>query len=539
MTSLRSASVLLGIVLVLGSQTQAASPPRTASPVPLDEIRTFAQNHGFTGEDLTPLLRSDLAASHRPSWVVRPSGRSIEVRLTDPALRVHVPIAFAAALRDADLDGVVDRAQTTLRTAARTLVRMRQLGLGAPLDDGDGEIDLYLLPLEGISPGFTVFETRALAGRGASGFAVIDGSPQQSEEAIAASTARAVARLTFGALDVEAPTWWLEPSVSWIQAEVTGPSLELERALQIRWNHPERGIDTSDPLLARGNFALIAGLQDPRLEARLLASSWSRLAGRDEGATPLGAVEEGVLQSVGGTLMALQLRAAVSVLADGLQPSRYGVTVQSLPLLEQDAALPLAPLGISLVSISPDPREPHTTVLSFTAAEKGWVGSLLAHRPRGGWDLVPLRFDGLAPASVTLPWSDYDRAVAMVARPPNTPGAAALRVRAESLGPSGLFALSSVGSRLVGHDLVELFWSTAWENNLYGWIVERGATSEGPWEPTTMVPVPAVGSPHHETQYALQDLLPSRGAHWYYRVVGLTVEGLRVSGPIVALSTSF
>lgn len=528
---LRSLSVLFALV---GATQAWAARPVPAASFPLEELRAAAAVRGLQGVDLGTIPVP--AAGERSTWMQRPAGRFVEIHSSDPAIRIHIPVG--SSFRDSDADGVPDRGALALKLALRTLQSLRQLGLSMPADDGDGEIDLYLLPLDGVTPSLVALETRLPPGRGAAGYGVVDASARQREEAFSSAVVRSVARLGLAALDADAPAWWVEPTVQWVQLNVVGGTVEQDRALQVRWNHPERGFDATDPLLMQGNVTLFQGLQDDARVARLLQASWRRLAARAETQTPLSAVEDGVLAATGMTLIEMQLRAGVAELVDGRNPTRWAGSISSLPILDQEVSMLVAPLGIALISVTPDARDPIATRLTFVASEDGWTGSLIAHRVSGGWDRVPVRFDHGRAGEIVLPWSDYDRGVVLLARSALGSGTGQLRYRAAGQGQSPLFALSSVGAQAAGEGLAEIRWSSAWEQELHSWVVERAQNAAGPWEICSPVAVPAVGQPRAETHYTVHDLPPAGSRRVFYRVVGVTREGMRITGPAVALQTS-
>lgn len=496
-----------------------------------EELRAGIQSRAAGGFDLTQ--SPPASGETKPLWAARPSGRFAEWRAEDPSVRVSAPPSVA--LKDLDLDGLPDRVARALNLTARVSALLRSLGFAAIADDGDGEIDLYLLPLEGAAPSVVAFEQRQPPGRGASGFAMIDVSTRQRDEAFDAAIVRSVARLAFGALDVDAPEWWTEASLQWVQRSVLGTGAEQDRAVQVRWNHPERGIDASDPLLAQGNVTLLRGLQDEGRAWRLLQAAWKQLATRREADPASSVIEASVMASTGHRLAELVLRAGIAELVDGLQPSRFALSVGALPVFEQDCALPVAPTGAAIIPITPDPVEPYATRLALVFGDEHWTGALVAHRIVGGWDRIPLAIDGDHTREVVVPWGDYDRAFALVVREPDAGGPGSVRVRARGQGQTGLAAWSSVGAQPVGFGMAEIRWSSAWEQELRGWVIERAPALNGPWQIVTPLPVPAVGQLHSETQYVAHDALPAEWRRIFYRVVGVTPEGLRLTGPTIAL----
>ncbi len=532
------AAIRVGHLLVLLS---LAAPVLLAEDAPkeinLSSLADFALRAGVAGDDLSPAL--SLAKSidvpafvlHRPS-----SAGDLQLTSSEPALRVHVAGALATSLPDRNRDGVPDRVAAALETARRTLTWCARNGLGRPADDGDGELDLFLLPLAGVVRGYTVLEQALPPGHGASGFAVIDTSSHQDDAAFAGMIARSVARLVFAAHDARAPIWWVEPSAGWVQSRIAGPAVEFRRAIDARWNHPELGLEANDSLLARGNASLLWSLDEPALEQRALAESWRALAERASSETHREALDAAMLRVTGLSLAQLQTRAALHYLASGLEPSRFALEVSQLPAIAQRLVLPVNPGGLALLSLRPDTRDPEGTRLTLETTSGAWSALLVAHRLEGHWDrttLAPSK-DGKK-LEIALPWQDYDRAVVLLVPQGRDGAGEPLLIHAESLGPSAAFALSSLAAHRRTDGLVEISWTSAWERELFGWLVEQAPSPEGPWQMVQRLALPAMGLPEEGSAYSLLEERAGDGAFpSYYRVVAVTRDGLRATGPIVA-----
>jgi hypothetical protein len=522
--------MLAGLML-----SAAAAAPVTAAEPLTDHLARLAEVGRAHGGDLSQLTGLD-AGLDAAALRERPAGIGlIQLASVEPAVRLHLPAPRAAGLADDDLDGIPDRAAAALRVAVQTLELSARLGLGSPGDDGDGELDLYLLPLRGLARGWTVIEQPLPPGRGGAGFGVVDVSHQQDEAAFLGMVARTVARLVLAARDARAPAWWAEPSALWLETRVTGATMETAHCLHARWTRPELGLETGLPPVLRGNAGLLWSLSDPHIEGRVLAATWTALARREHARSALEVIERALLETTGATVGTLLVRAGVQQVVHGLEPARWTDEIGELPRLDVDRPLKIAPRGVALIAIEPDPREPEGTRLGWTTDSPGWTAALIAARRDGGWDLVQLAPPTDEPGEVVVPWTDYSRAVVLLARWPADEGEGELLVRADAAGAGGLFALSSLSAQVLADGIAELTWSSTWEQQIHGWIIERSPAPDGPWTAVNELPVPALGLPREGTHYMIQDPFAGADGTLYYRVVAITAEGLRLTGPSVAL----
>ena len=472
-----------------------------------------------------------------PVTTVRPSLDDVfEFTRAQPAVRVHVPQDLAATLADRNDDGVPDRVRLALDSAARLLTFCETRGLGTPLDDGDGELDIYFArEPDDAQQVVARFDGLIPPGRGAAGFVIADPDPRHDDNEFTAGLGRALARLVLAGRDARASTWWLEASASWIQARVSGASFDLLRSLQARWNHPEVGYATDDPLLARGNVGLLWSLEDTDLEERVVATSWNALAARGATESARDVIERALVMTTGLDLADLQRRAATAHLVSGMEPDRYALRISQLPAIAAQPLLPIARDGLALALIEPDPRHPEGTALEIDASDGAWRLTLLARRREGGWDSIdPRRRTPRGALELALPWQDYDRGVLLIERGRRIASDERIELSAASAGPAAPFALSSLAARRRADGYVEISWSSAWETGLFGWVVEQAPAPEGPWRRIQDLPVPALGLPAEGTGYSVLEPRRENAFPSYYRVVGVTVDGLRISGPVVA-----
>ncbi|RMF71672.1 MAG: hypothetical protein D6738_13440, partial [Acidobacteria bacterium] len=97
------------------------------------------------------------------------------------------------------------------------------------------------------------------------------------------------------------------------------------------------------------------------------------------------------------------------------------------------------------------------------------------------------------------------------------------------------FALASVSARHLPDGSVEIAWRTGWERELFGWLVERSDAPDRPFQAIDELPAPALGSETGGAFYRLRDPAAQDGRP-AYRIVAVTRDGLRVSGPVLVPS---
>ena len=514
-----------------------AVPAMAAEIAPSDLRRALAARVpqiSAVGGDVTLLADRDAALSGLLARRPESTGLA-HLAIEDPALGVTFPAPTAAGpLGDSDLDGVPDRVELVIATARATLRLLEEVGLAGPIDDGDGELDLYLLPLGNVARGYVGLEQPAPGGRGVSGFVVVNIAHPAGGEAIEAITARLVARLALLGIDRRAPGWWIEPSVAWFELQVTGPSLELASAVRSRWSRPELGLQTGLSRVARGNLEVLLALEDREREARALRETWTSLAERREVDGRDAVLLAALMHGTGYDIAELQARAAVRAIVDGLEPTRWSAEVEEIPAGGVATTIHAGPWGGGLVSLRPDPLHPAGTRLEVRTDGPGWAISLIALRHDGRWERVFGREGGMA-AELLVPWSDYQRAVAVLIRD-GAGGRREAEVLIDGAGADGLFALASVSARRGADGSVEIAWRTGWERDLFGWIVERAPGPGQPFVPLDEFPAPSLGGPDAGAFYRLRDPLVPEDVPAAYRIVAVTRDGLRISGPVVVPS---
>ncbi|GEM_PF-2832254 len=518
----------------------AGAPAAASTEVSVDlaeVVATVARQAGLTGDDLSPAL----AANDTPSGLTdvlrqRPAtDELVQIAIDSPPVRIYTPpLGTVGFLVDRNLDGEPDRARAALRAAERTLAFCAASGLGAPLDDGDGEVDIFFADLGGAAQGYAALEESAALGRGASGFIVLDFHAAKTGGELEGLVSRLTARLVLAKMDSAVPSWWTEASAAWVESRVRGVAHGADSYLSVRWNNPEIGVTANDPLFARGNVSLLWSIDDPALELKVVRAAWKGLSRRRPGDEARGVIEKAIGRMTGLRLEDLVLRAGLTFLVEGNRPMRVAAEISALPQVTRETALPVAPRGAAFLHLRPDPNEPEATRLSLDFGESRWTSRLLARRHDGSWHQTQFPQQD-AYGEILIPWNDYDETFVILVRNGDERGSGTVRYRAESAGTTSLFALSSLGATQTPSGDVEISWTSAWEQDLFGWRIERALGTDGPWAGVNSVPMPSLGLPREGTTYSTIDGTRLDGQTVYYRVVGITTGGLAVTGPAVAL----
>jgi hypothetical protein len=495
-------------------------------------------------DDLTPVLiqalqeRDSLDGASREALAVlleRPSLPGART-LTRGPLAVHYAprgSSDAPSYREVDGDGVPRLARVALEGMATAWAELEALGLLPPADDGNGVFDLYLVTLRGQVAGYTAPLAGAAGGEGPGwpAFAVLDVSASADEERLREIAARLLARASGFAYRPLAPAWWSEPAALWLEERVAGHPSRYEAHVAFRRQQPERGLSSSRLVQARGNLDLLRTL-DLAGDGRKVRAVWESAAAHPElsmvealdlalrGDRPEGRGLERLLSD-------LEARAlAETELGDG-PPLAIAARHETYPVVAIETAPALEPLGSALVLFEAEGESGGLRLRVETEEAHRFSGELLLRSRRGtGFLRAPLSFDEAGNAEIGLPWSDFDRAVLALHHVDESGPALSFTYTAtpESSYP---FTLSSLEVRDAGPGRRVIEWETRDERDLFGWLVLRASSPDGPWQSVTPLPLPALGLGEESTAYQVQDDEPLDGeGEIHYRVVGVTVDGL-------------
>jgi hypothetical protein len=506
-------------------------------------IRLLAGSERLPVDDLTPLLVQALRQRDSLDGASREALSVLLERPSLPGARTlsHGPLAVhfappgssdAPSYRHVDADGVPRLARVALEGMAAAWAELETLGLLPPRDDGNGVFDLYLVSLRGQVAGYTAPIAAATGeGPGWPAFAVLDVSASLDEERLREIAARLVARASGFAYRPFAPAWWSEPAALWLEERVSGSPSRYEAHVAFRRQRPERGLSSSRLVQARGNLDLLRTL-DLAGDGRRVRSVWESAAAHPElsmvealdlalrGDRPEGRGVERLLSDLEARALAQTER------GDG-PPLAIAARHETYPVVAIETAPALEPLGSALILFEAEGESGGLRLRIETDETHRFSGELLLRSRRGaGFLRAPLAFDGAGNAEIGVPWSDFDRAVLALHHVDESGPALSFTYTAtpESSYP---FTLSSLEVRGAGSGRRAIEWETRDERDLFGWLVLRASSPEGPWQSVTPLPLPALGLGEESTAYRVQDDEPlDGGGEIHYRVVGVTVDGL-------------
>lgn len=507
-------------------------------------IRLLAGSERLPVDDLTPLLlealqeRSSLDGASREALAVLlerpnlPGGRT----LSSGSLAVHFAprgSSDAPSYGHVDADGVPRLARVALDGMLAAWGELQALGFLPPVDDGDGVFDLYLVSLRGQVAGYTAPLPGATEreGPGWPAFAVLDASASLDEQRLREISARLLARASGFAYRPFAPAWWSEPAALWLEERVTDGPSRYEAHVAFRRRQPERGVSSSRLVQARGNLDLLRTL-DPAGDGRRVRSVWESAAAHPE----LGMVEALDLalrgdrpagQGLERLLSDLEARSLAETERGDGPPLALAARHETYPVVAIETVPAVEPLGSALVLFEAEGESGGLRLRIETDEVHRFSGELLLRSRRGtGFLRAPLSFDEAGNAEIGLPWSDFDRAVLALHHVDESGPAVSFTYTAtpESTYPFTLSSLE-VRGQVPGRRVIE--WQTRDERDLFGWLVLRASSPDGPWQSVTPLPLPALGLGEESTAYRVQDDEPLEGGgEIHYRVVGVTVNGL-------------
>jgi hypothetical protein len=522
-----------------------ALPTSCASPLLMDLYRRREPLPATAHESLRLLMaRPNLL--HEEVYQTR-DGRFLIHYTLDPGS----PDAIEAA--DSDLNGVpdqVDRVEAALERAVEVLSAGLSWPLPAPGTRSDS-YDLYLASLGSVRGGLTVpdREITATPQDDASSHILVDS--RIDPDRVGSVVIHQFAHASLLALSARAPAWWNEGTAGWMEAVVTGdPSLQRD-ALSRRLDRLDRSLMSDSLLLSLGDSLWVAYLADRREEgAEDVRQIWIEQSLRSSESFPL--LLDEILRRNGGDGLSGGLRdfsrwALFTGSRDDGEHFRKGTLLppltprgayQTFPA-DSGGAESVEPLGAAVYRLAGDGSHGGIRI-KFDAAEAPSMLQVdLVITPVTGSRrpyLVELRPGATGAFEVGVPWRDVAETM-MIVRNPASGGAAARFHFSAFPDPLFPYDLSSFAAASAGGGIT-LQWSTDHEEDLLGWNVYRSAGPGGPFLRINPVTLPSGGDSEEETNYIYQDTSAAAGRRYYYRLEGITLQGLpERSFPISAMAS--
>ena len=494
---------------------------------------------------------------------VRESLRLLSIRPTLPRDGIHstrdgrfvvhytVDTASPDAIEatDADLNGVPDRVDR-VELALDRAVAILSAGMSWPLPATGPRADHYDLYLVNLGPGRSGFtaperEIAATPQDDASSHILVDGrlEPAQLEAAVIHQFAHA----SLLALSARAPAWWTEATAAWLETRVTGDPSRQSPGLAHRLARLDRSLAGDSLLLSQGDSLFVSFLAD-RLDGdgEAVLRIWTEQSLRVT--EPFASLLDEILRREdGGGLAGTYREFTRWALFTGARDDGAHFRLGTLyPLLVPRAAFetfpaqtpgagPVEPLGAAVYRLVGDGSRGGVRIRVEAEVPSSLEVDLVVTPASGDRRpyLVELFPDSAGVAEAGIPWRLVAETMVIV-RNPATGGKPVLhRVSAipDPLFPydlSSFSALSSPGG-------ITLQWSTGREIDLLGWNVYRSSAPGGPFHRINPVTLPSGGDSQEETDYIYQDSSAPEGRRYYYRVEGITLQGLpEASFPVSA-----
>ncbi len=265
--------------------------------------------------------------------------------------------------------------------------------------------------------------------------------------------------------------------------------------------------------------------------ASVVRSIWETLDGAGESSDLWAATDE-VLRGSGSSLdeafadysLWLQLRRTAQ--EGNTEPVPYAGEYAAFPAAEIQTATPLAPFGATYLRFASDGLEGGLRLSLEGDAPGRFQAQLLLTPRKPGAPLVHavVSLDTRGHGSIGIPWATYGEVVLIVGNVMRG-GAPATYSFVARPDPTFPFELTSLAADAEETD-VRLTWETRSESGLFGWIVYRSEQSNGPPHRVNDLIVPAIGDGDGPVAYQYLDDGVARGRTYFYRLVGITHDGL-------------
>lgn len=373
----------------------------------------------------------------------------------------------------------------------------------------------------------------------------IDGTPGTSPGRVRSAVLHQYAHAVADRLGL-APEW-AEALAGWVvlrSGAADAPA--VERAISARFGRLEEGVPTDDALLALGNAAWFAWLDDAR------GTNALRIAVQELATDArFGPAMERALRRVDGSGFSDALRDfhlwAVLVgsrddgrhfpFASRLSDPTFAEEDAGLPSLSIQAAPPVAPGGAAHAVVRPTLATGGVTVRFEGEFGAVWECDLLLRSASGELRRLSVPLDDDGRGQVTVPAQAADEIVVLVRNLQNVP-APAHRYTWTAFRTPGYpveFASLSATSAPMTPGAVSIRWETTSEIGLVGFHVLRAAAGGAEFRRVHPVWMPAVGTASEGALYEFVDFDAAPGVRYVYRVDAVTELGLIASSTAVPM----
>lgn len=459
---------------------------------------------------------------------------------TDGLFTVHYTLDRAngdgVLATDKDSSGIpdyVDQVASSLSLSRRKIVgRFGYRDLG-----GDAPVDVFLTNLGGRVDGYFA---RAAGGQAA--YLVIDSRLLGNDALLRAAVAHQYAHAVLDAYDPGAALWWAEASAAWLEGQVVGSYAHYTEPIQTALEASLGGLGLDDARVMQGRLLWPAYLEGSHGQTGIVRQIWESLDLAGDG-SDLWQASDQVLRASGTTLEEAFSDYSLWLLlsgnrsdnqhfpfADRLDGVVYSTELDAYPAAEVQSLAPVAPLGAAFVRFLAD-REDGGVRLAFDGDQPGLFQVQLLLTPREGDTLVRaiVTLDASGHGTIGIPWATYSEAVLVVGNVTRAGNAApySLSARPDATFP---FTVSSFLAQ-PDHGDVRVMWESSAENGLFGWIVYRSEHSGGEARRLNDLLVPGIGDGDGPMSYQYLDDGVNSGRTYYYRLVGVTHDGLTKEVP--------
>lgn len=433
---------------------------------------------------------------------------------------------------DRDGNGAPDYVDQVSRslTASRQKI-VTKLGYRDP--QTEGPIDVYLANLGGRIDGYAMpSDSKGQA------FLVIDSRLLGNDALLRAAVAHQYAHAVLGSYGAGAPIWWMEASAAWIEGTVIGSYAHYTEQLQTCLDGSEAGLGNDDARFLQGRLLWPSYLSNLGPRDGVVKDIWEALE-RSGDMADVWQATEAALRPAGLSLeqafsdysLWLLLSGGRSdgqhfPFADRLDGVSYSGNYADYPASDIPTYPKLSAFGASFVRFESVATGGGLRIrLEGDSPGRFQAQILLTPRKAGAplvRALVPV--DSRGHGAITIPWATFSEAVLIVGNVMRgaTDAAFSFSAAFEARFP---FEMTSFTADAEDGD-VRVTWETESESGLYGWIVYRSELSGAAGRRVNDLIVPALGDGDGPVAYQYLDDGVFAGRTYFYRLVGVTHDGL-------------